>query len=245
MPRQAYTASEAARRLGISLDTLRRWDRQGRIKTTRDEANRRVVAAKEVERLLGTARAPRAVCAEPADRRRAQRAHRRAARPGRDGRGTVPDRLGDHERGRGGACARSPATRRPRSSRRPRSWWSDESARGDLRPRRARPAERNRRRRQLHRVRGRVADRGLPEDQREAALQLRRLGPARAADPAGRSRGRVRGSQSQVHAAPVPRRPRPQAGHVRDEQADRDRPEVEPGRASTPSTTSAGAASSS
>ena len=53
MPRQAYTASEAARRLGISLDTLRRWDRQGRIKTTRDEANRRVVAAKEVERLLG------------------------------------------------------------------------------------------------------------------------------------------------------------------------------------------------
>jgi molybdopterin-binding protein len=53
MPRQTYTASEAARRLGISLDTLRRWDRQGRIKTSRDAANRRVVAAKEVERLLG------------------------------------------------------------------------------------------------------------------------------------------------------------------------------------------------
>src|SRR6478736_617305 len=53
MPRNAYTASEAARRLGISLDTLRRWDRQGRIKTTRDAANRRLVAAKEVERLLG------------------------------------------------------------------------------------------------------------------------------------------------------------------------------------------------
>jgi|SRR6187549_2881802 molybdopterin-binding protein len=53
MPRHAYTASEAARRLGISLDTLRRWDRQGRIKTTRDASNRRLVAAKEVERLLG------------------------------------------------------------------------------------------------------------------------------------------------------------------------------------------------
>ena len=53
MPRQAYSASEAARRLGISLDTLRRWDRQGRIKTARDAANRRTVAAKEVERLLG------------------------------------------------------------------------------------------------------------------------------------------------------------------------------------------------
>ena len=36
MPRQYYNASEAARTLGISLDTLRRWDRQGRIKTKRD-----------------------------------------------------------------------------------------------------------------------------------------------------------------------------------------------------------------
>ena len=56
MPRQHYAAGEAARLLGISLDTLRRWDRQGRIKTKRDAANRRVVAAAEVERL----RAPRA-----------------------------------------------------------------------------------------------------------------------------------------------------------------------------------------
>src|SRR2546421_6869073 len=46
-----YTASEAARALGISLDTLRRWDRQGRIRVRRDAANRRVVPAKEVERL--------------------------------------------------------------------------------------------------------------------------------------------------------------------------------------------------
>ena len=53
MPRQMYTAGEAARRLGISLDTLRRWDRQGRIRTGRDRANRRVVPASEVERLRG------------------------------------------------------------------------------------------------------------------------------------------------------------------------------------------------
>jgi molybdopterin-binding protein len=53
MPRQAYSAGEAARRLGISLDTLRRWDRQGRIRTRRDHANRRVVAVSEVERLRG------------------------------------------------------------------------------------------------------------------------------------------------------------------------------------------------
>ena len=54
MPRrsvQAYPAGEAARLLGISLDTLRRWDRQGRIRTARDRANRRVVPAAEVERL--------------------------------------------------------------------------------------------------------------------------------------------------------------------------------------------------
>jgi molybdopterin-binding protein len=50
---RTYTASEAARALGISLDTLRRWDRQGRIRVQRDAANRRVVAAREVERLRG------------------------------------------------------------------------------------------------------------------------------------------------------------------------------------------------
>jgi molybdopterin-binding protein len=47
------TAAEAARALGISLDTLRRWDRAGKIRVERDSANRRVVAASEVERLRG------------------------------------------------------------------------------------------------------------------------------------------------------------------------------------------------
>jgi molybdopterin-binding protein len=49
--RERYSASEAARRLGISLDTLRRWDREGRIRVERDSGNRRVVPAAEVERL--------------------------------------------------------------------------------------------------------------------------------------------------------------------------------------------------
>ena len=53
MPRQDYSAAEAARALGISLDTLRRWDRAGKIRVERDAANRRVVAAAEVERLRG------------------------------------------------------------------------------------------------------------------------------------------------------------------------------------------------
>ena len=51
--RALYSASEAARALGMSLDTLRRWDRQGRIRTERDKANRRLVPASEVERLRG------------------------------------------------------------------------------------------------------------------------------------------------------------------------------------------------
>src|SRR6267142_4276956 len=53
MPREFYSASEAAQTLGISLDTLRRWDRQGRIKTKRDSSNRRIVTAKEIDRLRG------------------------------------------------------------------------------------------------------------------------------------------------------------------------------------------------
>jgi molybdopterin-binding protein len=49
-----YTAAEAARALGISIDTLRRWDRTGRIRTQRDAANRRLVPAAEIDRLRGT-----------------------------------------------------------------------------------------------------------------------------------------------------------------------------------------------
>lgn len=42
---------DAARELGVSIDTLRRWDRAGRVRTLRDERNRRLVPASEVERL--------------------------------------------------------------------------------------------------------------------------------------------------------------------------------------------------
>jgi molybdopterin-binding protein len=63
MPREFYSASDAARTLGISLDTLRRWDSQGRIKTRRDPSNRRIVSAKEIERLRGGARPEQQVSA--------------------------------------------------------------------------------------------------------------------------------------------------------------------------------------
>lgn len=45
--------SEAARAIGVSQDTLRRWDRAGKIRTRRDSANRRRVPKAEVERLAG------------------------------------------------------------------------------------------------------------------------------------------------------------------------------------------------
>ena len=45
--------SEAARALGVSADTLRRWDRAGKLRSTRDERNRRLVSAREIARLGG------------------------------------------------------------------------------------------------------------------------------------------------------------------------------------------------
>jgi molybdopterin-binding protein len=42
---------EAAKALGVSPDTLRRWDAAGRLSTTRDARNQRRVPASEVTRL--------------------------------------------------------------------------------------------------------------------------------------------------------------------------------------------------
>ena len=42
---------EAAQALGVSVDTLRRWDRAGKLRTRRDGRNRRRVPAAEVRRL--------------------------------------------------------------------------------------------------------------------------------------------------------------------------------------------------
>ena len=53
MAKELYSASEAASALGISLDTLRRWDKAGRIRVERDASNRRVVAATEIDRVRG------------------------------------------------------------------------------------------------------------------------------------------------------------------------------------------------
>ena len=42
---------EAARALDVSVDTLRRWDRAGKLETVRDAQGRRRVPASEIERL--------------------------------------------------------------------------------------------------------------------------------------------------------------------------------------------------
>jgi len=55
---QNIPAAQAARMLGISLDTLRRWDRDRKIRVERDGANRRVVPASEIERLRGAEGSP-------------------------------------------------------------------------------------------------------------------------------------------------------------------------------------------
>jgi molybdopterin-binding protein len=45
------TLGEAAKAIGVSQDTLRRWDRAGKLHTHRDERNRRMVPLAEVHRL--------------------------------------------------------------------------------------------------------------------------------------------------------------------------------------------------
>jgi molybdopterin-binding protein len=50
-PDEGLLLGEAARAIGVSQDTLRRWDRAGKLRTRRDSANRRRVSRREVERL--------------------------------------------------------------------------------------------------------------------------------------------------------------------------------------------------
>jgi molybdopterin-binding protein len=47
----AVLLGEAARAIGVSTDTLRRWDRAGKLRTVRDARNRRLVPAAEIARL--------------------------------------------------------------------------------------------------------------------------------------------------------------------------------------------------
>ena len=112
----AMTANEglllgaAARAIGVSADTLRRWERQGRLRTVRDAANRRRVPPAEVERLAArprpSPRRRRPVGAQPVRGRRPLGRGRRRDGAGRDrGRPAPGDRRRHARRGRGARAA--------------------------------------------------------------------------------------------------------------------------------------------
>src|SRR5260221_5239232 len=50
---EAYRIGEAAKVLDVRVETLRRWERDGKLKTTRTSGGQRLVPAAEVARLLG------------------------------------------------------------------------------------------------------------------------------------------------------------------------------------------------
>jgi molybdopterin-binding protein len=53
----SYRIGEAAKLLGVRVETLRRWERQGKLRTERSAGGQREVPAEEVARLLAERRA--------------------------------------------------------------------------------------------------------------------------------------------------------------------------------------------
>jgi len=52
----AYRIGEAAEILGVRVETVRRWEKEGKLTTTRTSGGQRLVPAAEVARLLGERR---------------------------------------------------------------------------------------------------------------------------------------------------------------------------------------------
>jgi len=55
----AYRIGQAADAIGVRVETLRRWERDGKLKTVRSTGGQRLVPAAEVARLLAERRAAR------------------------------------------------------------------------------------------------------------------------------------------------------------------------------------------
>jgi molybdopterin-binding protein len=53
---EGYRVGEAAAMLGVRVETLRRWEREGKLTTTRTAGGQRLVPASEVARLLSDRR---------------------------------------------------------------------------------------------------------------------------------------------------------------------------------------------
>jgi molybdopterin-binding protein len=54
--KETLTLGDAAREIGVSVDTLRRWDRAGKLRVERDERGRRRVSRAEVNRVAAKPR---------------------------------------------------------------------------------------------------------------------------------------------------------------------------------------------
>jgi molybdopterin-binding protein len=65
----SYRIGEAAELLGVRVETLRRWERAGRLTTERTEGGQRRVAAAEVARLLAESRSSQPISAGSARNR--------------------------------------------------------------------------------------------------------------------------------------------------------------------------------
>jgi molybdopterin-binding protein len=59
----SYRIGEAAEILSVRVETLRRWERDGRLRTTRTAGGQRLVPATEVARLLGERRPQQPIAA--------------------------------------------------------------------------------------------------------------------------------------------------------------------------------------
>jgi len=66
---ETYRIGEAARLLGVRVETLRRWEQDGKLSVERTPGGQRVVAASEVARLLAQRQETRAVAARSARNR--------------------------------------------------------------------------------------------------------------------------------------------------------------------------------
>jgi len=60
---EGYRIGQAAEAIGVRVETLRRWERDGKLRTTRTSGGQRRVPTEEVARLVGERRAERAPAA--------------------------------------------------------------------------------------------------------------------------------------------------------------------------------------
>jgi molybdopterin-binding protein len=68
MPDSVYRIGAAAEVLGVRVETLRRWEREGHLKTSRTAGGQRLVPAAEVARLLAERRAAKPAHAQTSRR---------------------------------------------------------------------------------------------------------------------------------------------------------------------------------